>query len=42
MYNIRMNQRETKYVPGCGYVTTYVGGGVWQDMGKEAAFNIGI
>ena len=32
---------ETKYVPGYGYVTTYTGGGVWQDMGKEAAINIG-
>jgi hypothetical protein len=32
---------ETKYVPGYGYVTTYVGGGVWQDMGKEAVVNIG-
>jgi hypothetical protein len=36
-----MNQTETKYVPGYGYVTTYVGGGVWQDMGKEAVVNIG-
>jgi hypothetical protein len=32
---------ETKYVSGYGYVTTYTGGGVWQDMGKEAAINIG-
>ena len=32
---------ETKYVPGYGYVTTYTGGGVWQDMGKQAVINIG-
>jgi hypothetical protein len=36
-----MNYSETKYVPGYGYVTTYTGGGVWQDMGKKAAVNIG-
>ena len=36
-----MNHSESEYVPGYGYVTTYTGGGVWLDMGKEAVVNIG-
>ena len=33
--------KQTKYVPGYGYVTGHTGGGVLTDMGKQVAINIG-